>query len=498
MAPDIISNIAPAFKALSPASFETAINTANIPPICHVRAVPLFISSEDNIEAILTTPTIVAKANDIRNNIAPAFKAFLPANADTAMNVVNNHPMRPIVVIPINTSLGDNIDANFTVATIIIIAIDIVNNIAPAFAAYSPAIVETPTKVVKSKPIVTITKIPFKTSSYFSDPASFITPIIIINETDIINNITPAFAICLALGPFIIRPKVLNTAIIPATHRPRTAIDLTMSFVGTSAICLIAIAIINNDKAAAIIGPPFNENPPAVSALLTTTANASKIADNSPIAFKDLFKSSSGIFDNSHNEPANIAIDIAKFFRAIDFFSNAIPLNISPNPPPISRIADENPLNTPLNESKGFANLPKTFINLLVVNSSPPVNATPIMVPTSALLTNSIILTNICFIVSVTLSVSTFKGLANPLFKLTFISFDNFLPTVLESINVFLVKKSAIAFFTSLSILGKLSLINVSMSLIAFFNALKIKAGVSSAFLASDINVCIPLPIFSK
>ena len=83
-------NIAPAFAAFCPASLETIINAPNIIPAAMTNWVPLSTSSGDRLAAFFTTLTRIDIAILVKMNIAPAFAAFFPASLETVIKATNN------------------------------------------------------------------------------------------------------------------------------------------------------------------------------------------------------------------------------------------------------------------------------------------------------------------------------------------------------------------------------------------------------------------------
>ena len=87
----------PAFAANSPASLETAIRSANIPPIAATAATPLRNSLPLMLPSNLIDIGKSARAAEKPSNPRPAFAAYLLILPPSALSITNITPVNPAI-----------------------------------------------------------------------------------------------------------------------------------------------------------------------------------------------------------------------------------------------------------------------------------------------------------------------------------------------------------------------------------------------------------------
>ena len=266
------SNIPPAFAAFFPAREDIAITPANKISIAVITPMPFTISPTLICDTIFITLTTAIKAPDIAEIISPAFVAFGPAKADTAIIPANKSSIAVITANPFIISASGIPDICFITWVIINIAPDINNSMPPALVAFCPAIADTATIPKNRLEIAPITTIPFNTSSPRNSDIRLITTVKISNAADIPININPALSIPPAKPPLVIAANVANTIDKP-TMTPPNANKLSSNLSDLiSDICFKAIAIrrmeVEMPNMAADIFPKLEstDTPPILSA----------------------------------------------------------------------------------------------------------------------------------------------------------------------------------------------------------------------------------------
>ena len=225
------------------AYFVTLTSTANIPRSIETHIVPLQTSSGSNTLSIAIEATNISIAADIVKNILPASAAFSPANSETLMIAANNTRTYVITVRPLSISAGFKPANIFIHVPIDNNAVAIPANSIPALYASFPVNAEAINMVPNNTVIAYTAYIALFMSSFFiSAIVRKVTP----NDNiaaDIPKNISPA-------DPENC-PANLDNAMNPATTaiNPETMAIPTLRSLGSILpISLMQPTIIANDN----------------------------------------------------------------------------------------------------------------------------------------------------------------------------------------------------------------------------------------------------------